>query len=265
MKNKNIKVPVAILSCFLIAFIIQGVLKLCGVLVFEKVLDWEIFKIIDRYKYLEIIYYSIFSFIAIYCLSMSMTSKSYSMKWWHYIIMILAAIGLTIIRELVAVFTRIDIIIDVCAYILVPFIVNITTNINNRLFKNDIFGIVTTLSLHIIFYLCYLGLQYWSAILNSIIPYEASWLNSSSNTLIQLEVYFGLITMMLTTNELVKYIRRNNNMFKPMNIASDKAKKEAKKAKIDNKISKLQQKSMALANEIKELEEQDAKEIKKNA
>ena len=49
MNNKdNSKVPIAILSCFLIAFILQGILKISGVFIFEKALDWEIFKIIDN-------------------------------------------------------------------------------------------------------------------------------------------------------------------------------------------------------------------------
>ena len=51
MANKNNKVPIAILSCFLIAFILQGVLKISGILVFEKALNWEIFDIIDTHKW----------------------------------------------------------------------------------------------------------------------------------------------------------------------------------------------------------------------
>ena len=83
---KNHKVPSAILSCFLIAFIIQGVLKLSGIFVFDKALDWDIFKIIDNNKFLYVVYYSILIFIVEYCLSFALTTKCYSKKWYHTVI-----------------------------------------------------------------------------------------------------------------------------------------------------------------------------------
>ena len=55
----NKKVPLAILCCFLIAFLIQGILKLSGVFIFEKVLDWDIFSIIDSNLWLNILFNSI--------------------------------------------------------------------------------------------------------------------------------------------------------------------------------------------------------------
>lgn len=75
MNNKNNKVPIAVLSCFLIAFIIQGILKLCGIFVFEKALDLDIFKLIDNNLWLQIIYYSLIVFATMYCLSFSLTSR----------------------------------------------------------------------------------------------------------------------------------------------------------------------------------------------
>lgn len=269
-QNKdNRKVPVAVLSCFLIAFILQGILKLCGVLVFEKALGWGIFNIIDRYKWLQIIYYSLFVTIVIYCLSFCMTSKPYSKKWYHYIIIVLTAVSVTTLREFVKLSIRLDILVDILAYIITPFIINITTNSDERLCKNDLFGIVTTLTLNIVFYLCHLGLQYWSAILNSIFPQHSMWLGSSSNLLIQLEVYIGLACIMLTTNELVKSIRRDNNMFEPMNIANEKAKLEAQKAHVGKKLEKSRAETTGLQERydeiVKRLEEIGKKETTQQA
>jgi hypothetical protein len=69
MEKDNKKVPIAILSCFLIAFILQGILKISGLFVFEKALNLEIFNIIDNSILFQIFYYSLLSFISIYCLS----------------------------------------------------------------------------------------------------------------------------------------------------------------------------------------------------
>lgn len=271
IKNKNSKVPVAILSCFLIAFILQGVLKLCGVLVFEKALNWDIFNIIDKYKSLQIIYYSIFSFIVIYCLSFSMTAKPYSNKWWHYLIILITSIGLILIREYVAISMQINIVLDVIAYSIVPSIINITMNRRDRLFDNNTFGVISTLTIHILLYFCYLGLGYWSNMLNSILPVNSLWHSSSRFFLIKLEVYVGLVAFMLTTNETIKYTRRYNNMDMPVDIATKKAKLEAKKARTDKKKARLDkkslalgEKSLALAKQIEEFDKKDAEQVKEN-
>ena len=80
------------------------------------------------------------------------------------------------------------------------------------------------MSIQIGIYFLYLGLSFWSNILNSILPIDTMWLLSSAMTLIELEVYFGLIIFMLSMNMLIKKIRRVNNMNMPLNIASDEAK-----------------------------------------
>lgn len=239
MTNKNNKVPIAILSCFLIAFILQGVLKLSGILVFEKALDWNIFSVIDKYKILQLILYSCFNILTVYCMAFALTSKPYSKKWYHYASIILFSVGVVAFRMFATYTQQVNILLDVLLYIVVPFAINITTDKTNRLFeKMDIFAIVTTLSINIFLYFGYLGVTYWSNILTSLIPIKTVWLTSSTNFLIRLEIYIGMITLMLSLNMLIQYFKRRINMNMPMDIATDEAKVkelEEKKAKKNSK------------------------------
>jgi hypothetical protein len=115
----------------------------------------------------------------------------------------------------------------VLLYVVVPFVINITTDKSNRLFeKIDIFSVVTTLSINIFIYFSYLGLTYWSNILTSLLPIQTVWLSSSTNFLIRIEIYIGMITYMLSMNMLIKKIKEEKNMNMPMDIASDEAKKK---------------------------------------
>ena len=98
MEKDNSKVPVAILSCFLIAFILQGILKMCGIFVFEKALNWEIFNIIDSCFWTQVVFYSFIVFIVVYCLSFTMTSRAYTDKWYHYLIIVIPVNIITYIR-----------------------------------------------------------------------------------------------------------------------------------------------------------------------
>lgn len=206
-QKNNDRVPIAILSCFLIAFIVQGILKISGVFVFEKALNWEIFKIIDENKILNIAFYSLFSFCTIYCLSFSFLTTSKNC-FWQYILILLVSCGVIILRTFVTLTYSQHILVDIIAYVVVPFFIHLTATSKNRIFKNSLFGIITTLSINIILYLAYLGLCYWSSLLNSIILIKPEWLSSSANFLIQSEVYMGLIICMLSTNCLVRYLKR---------------------------------------------------------
>lgn len=239
----NRKVPFAMLSCFLIAFILQGVLKICGVFVFDKVLDWQIFAIIDNSKILNIIFCIILMFITIYCLSFTFTTKFYSKKWYHYVFLVVSCAFIIILRlENKNIPFKTQILLDVFIYILVPLIVNFTTPKENRLFKLDITGIVSTTCLHIMLYFVYLGLTYWSGILSSCIFVEPKYYLSSANFLIKFEVYIGLVLFMLSSNLLINYIKRRAlNMMLPFDIANDEAKEKElaeAKAKKENKKKK---------------------------
>ena len=207
MANKNNKVPIAILSCFLIAFILQGVLKLSGILVFEKALDWEIFTIIDKHFPLQVVYYSIFLFISLYCLSFTLTSKPYSKKWYHYVIIIVTVITTTIVRLKIKTDYRIDILIDIAIYILIPLIINMTTEEKYRLNFKNVDNFIINLSMQIALYLCYLGLNFWSGLLTSIVALDNIMLSASANCLVQLEVYLGLVLFMLSINMIIKGIK----------------------------------------------------------
>ena len=225
MNKDNKKVPLAILSCFLIAFIIQGCLKLCGILVFEKALDWEIFNVIDNNKILQVIIYPIFVCLAIYCLSFALTTKPYSTKWFHYVLIIVFGYGSTIYRTLITDYSyRIDIIIDVVIYIVLPFIINITSSNDKKLFKSNVYGIITSLAIHIIMFCAYLGLCYWSSLLTSLLIINPVYLSSSTNFLIGIELYIGLIAFMLSMNSLTNYVKEVKNMIRPFNMASEEAK-----------------------------------------
>lgn len=211
MTEKNNKVPIAILSCFLIAFILQGVLKLSGILVFEKALDWEIFSVIGKHKSLQLIFYSCFNILTVYCMSFALTSKPYSKKWYHYIIILLFAVGVTAFRMFGKYTQQVNILLDVLLYVVIPFAINITTDKSDRLFTNvNVFAVVTTLTMNIFIYLFYLGLNYWSGLLNSILVLNPLWVSSSALFLVQIEVYIGVITFMLSVNMLIKYIKENN-------------------------------------------------------
>lgn len=207
-KNNNSRVPVAILCCFLVAFIIQGVLKLCGVFIFEKSLSWGIFNIIDNTLWLYIVYYSLIVFVTIYCLSFMLTSEPYSRKWYHYIILLIISFGITTLKTLVAFDYKIHILFDILVYIIVPLVINFTTNAKYKLLGNSMFEIITTISMQIGMYFCFLGLQYWSVALNSILPINMLYIPASASFLIKFEVYIGLVCIMLSMNMLTKKIKR---------------------------------------------------------
>ena len=226
MNKDNSRVPVAILSCFLIAFILQGVLKLSGIFIFEKALNWQIFNIIDNSKILECIYYSFIVFINVYFLSFALTSKPYSNKWYHYLILLIVSFGSTTIKNLITFTNQIYIVFDVLVYIIIPFIINLTTDKCNKILKNDIFGIIVTLALNIMMYFCYIGLGYWSNLLTSILLIEPIFLASSTFFLIRLEMYIGLVTFMLSMNVVIKEIIEMRNLNLPVDIATDEAKIE---------------------------------------
>lgn len=226
--QKNSKVPSAILICFLIAFVVQGGLKLGGVFVFEKALDWQIFTIIDNSRVLQTIYYSIIVMIIVYCLSFVFTSKPYSKKWYHYVIIVVAAVGFTTFR-LNDLDYKIEILCDICLYVIIPFVINLTTEKEDKLLEVNLFNVLLTLSIQIGLYFSYLGLTYWSSLLSSICIQNIIYLPASTNFLIQFEKYIGLIALMLSVNILIKRIKE---MIKPIDIASDEAKeKELKRIK----------------------------------
>lgn len=231
--QKNSKVPSAILICFIIAFILQGALKLGGVFIFEKALDWQIFVVIDSSRVLQAIYYSIIVAIIVYCLSFSLTSKPYSKKWYHYVIIIVASAGFTTFR-LNDLDYRIEILCDICLYIVIPFVINMTTEKQDRMLEASLFNVLLTLSIQIGLYFCYLGLTYWSSLLSSICIQNIIYLPASTNFLIQFEKYIGLIAFMLAVNNLVK---RTKKMIKPIDIASDEA-KEKELERVKNKDAK---------------------------
>ena len=233
------RVPIAILCCFTIAFVLQGILKLSGIFVFEKVLNWDIFRIIDENLWLTIIYYSIIVFTTIYCFSFTFSRNLYSKHWWHYVIIYIVSFGTITIEYLadIVMDTRLSIVFDVLFYIVTPLIVYFTTPSKDRLFNNHtVTNVVFIIVAQVLLYFLYLGLNFWSGVLNSIIPVTQYYVPASAMLLIQLEVYIGLISLMLSINIFIN--KGGYNMFRPVNIASDKAKEEElkkQKEKRDNK------------------------------
>lgn len=241
----NKRVPFAILCCFTLAFALQGVLKLCGVFIFEKALNWEIFQIIDHSKVLSIIYFSIFVFVTLYCLSFTLTDKPYSTKWYHYLILTGAAVGSMTLKFCAnAMLTNVvvDILFDLALYVGIPLLIYFTTPKQSRLFqKHTLRSVLLVVTLQILLYFLYLGLNYWSMILNSIIPATQYLVSASSALLQQIEVYIGLGSLMLTMNMLIQKFIKEGSMVEPINIASDEAKANElakRKAKKANKHGK---------------------------
>ena len=225
MKN-NKKVPIAVLSCFLIAFILQGVLKICGVFIFEKALEWDVFNIIDEVLWLNILFNSFINIIAVYCLSFSLSTKAYSKKWYHYAIILVSSVGMMTLKLLVLVPLQWQFLCDIFLYVIVPMIINLTSNREDTIYKNKSF--ILALSIQVLLYFCYLGLAYWSSMLNSLLPIQQEFLGSMDMFLIYFELYIGLILLMLSCNCLVYKIKSEvNNMHYPQNIASEEAKKKA--------------------------------------
>lgn len=201
MNNKdNSKVPIAILSCFLIAFILQGILKISGVFIFEKALNWEIFKIIDNIVLVRIGYYSIFCSMTTYCLTFSLTNKPYSVKIYHYFILIIGCFLITACRMLVVTPFYMEFIYDICLYILIPLSINFTTDKKYKNIKSPII----TIALQIMLYFVYLGLAYWSNLLASLLPIAQTVLPASVHFLVKFEMYIGLVTLMLSMNLFIK-------------------------------------------------------------
>lgn len=207
MNKDNSKVPIAVLSCFLIAFIVQGVLKISGVFIFEKALDWEIFQIIDKSKFLNVSYYAFITMIPIYCLSFILTNKPYSNKWYHYLLIVIVSYSITWLRLTYNLSYSMHTILDIVGYVVVPFIINLTNSNKNKLFNNDFTSVIITLSIQIAFYFCYLGLTYWSSLLTSLIVINPMFVSTSRSFLIFFEVYIGIITAMLSSNLLIKKIK----------------------------------------------------------
>lgn len=236
MEKDNSKVPVAILSCFLIAFILQGVLKLCGVFVFEKALDWEIFKLIDNNKCFSVIYYSIIMIITMHCLSYSLTTKIYSNKWYHYLIIISTAFIVTTIRSFAVLDYSIQIILDILVYVIVPLIIKFTMNQNDLIFEKDFYNQIIMVVIQISLYFCYLGLTYWSSLLTSLVIINPMWVSSSCQFLVRFEIYIGLIAFTISTNVLSINLKRRANMLLPVDIASEEAKiAELEEKKVEKK------------------------------
>ena len=224
MEKDNKKVPVAILSCFLIAFVLQGILKLCGVFVFENALTWDIFRIIDSSKILTIVFQWIINIIAVYCLSFALTSRAYSNKWYHYVIIALVSLPIIILRTTTVATLWLEYLYDIILYIGVPIVINSTTDKKYKLFEDkDITSIVITVSIQILLYFCYLGLTYWSSMLSSVIIESQTTVIASASFLIFFELYIGLALLMMSLNNLINKIKEIIVMIRPQNIASDEA------------------------------------------
>ena len=242
----NRKVPVALLSCFSIAFIVQGILKMCGVFVFEKFLGWQIFEIIDSSEVTMIIFYSICMFITMYCLSFTFTRHAYSKQWYHYLILFVFSFGVMTIKFLTNTATSIettiiiDILYDLLVYVGVPLLIHFTMPKKDRLFqKYNVTRVVFMVMLQIMLYFLYLGLNFWSDLLNSTIPATQHFFYASSTFLIQLEVYIGLFALMFSMNAFIQnFIKGEDEMNKPLNIASDKAREEELKRVKERKETK---------------------------
>ena len=208
MNKDNSKVPSAILSCFLIAFILQGILKLSGVFIFEKALNWDIFRIIDNNRVLEIIYYTIINAFAVYCLSFAFSRKTYSNKWYHYILVIGIAGITTSLKYLLPYKVELQFVYDILSYIIVPTIISLTLDKKYRVFdKINLNAVIITLTIQIVLYFCYLGLCYWSLMLNSLIISTQVTLYSSTHFLVFFEMYIGLYMILLSTSILIDKIK----------------------------------------------------------
>jgi hypothetical protein len=94
-------------------------------------------------------------------------------------------------------------------YIAIPIIVNFTTfEKYKNICKNNITTSVSIIAVQIMLYCCYLGLCYWSGLLNSLLPVMQSVLYTSTHFLVFFEMYIGLILTMLSLNHFVRILNK---------------------------------------------------------
>ena len=144
----------------------------------------------------------------------------------HYILILLVCYLNTYIKLNYNITFVIHILFDILLYIILPIIINITTDRKYRFLDKSLFGVIFTITIQIALYFCYLGLCYWSNLLNSLLPQIPVLLSASTNFLIQLELYIGVIMIMLSLNLFINKYKGDKNMNIPMNIASDEAKEK---------------------------------------
>ena len=128
-------------------------------------------------------------FTITYCLSFSLTSRPYSNKWYHYVILAISSIGITVLRLLVPLSYVVQIVIDLFIYIIIPIIINLTSDNECRLLNKNIFNIILIITIQCGLYFCYLGLTYWSCLLNSMLITTPLFTTASRQFLVGLEVY----------------------------------------------------------------------------
>ena len=238
----NKKVPITILSCFLIFFVLQGMLKISGVFIFEKALCWEIFEVIDNSIILQVIYYTLLNSITTYCLSFALTTRPYSNKWYHYVIIILNSALVINCRMFIQTPFFMEFVYDIFLFVFTPTIIYLTTSTQYKSINNPI----VILSMNILLYFTHLGLCYWSNLLSSLLPITQVALNASSHFLIRFESYIGLILLMITMN---LYIKKENNMNWPLDISTKLAKKKAQRKKLAKNLETLDKEIAELENE----------------
>ena len=187
-----------------------------------------------------------------YCLSFSLTSRPYSKKWFHYVILTISSIGITILRLLVSLSYIVQIVIDLFIYIVVPIVINLTSSNEDRLLKKNVFNVVLTITIQCGLYFCYLGLTYWSCLLNSMLITTPLFVTASRQFLVRLEVYLGLFAFMLGMNLTIKNLKGDKRLL-PVDIATDVAKNKSKLKRLEKMLSKEDIKREVLINKIDEI------------
>lgn len=196
--QKN-KIAVATLACFLVAFVAAYALKILGIFIFEKALDWQIFKIIDENRFLLIAFYTVLTFGIMYCLTFAPSGKLYSKIWWHYVILAATSIGTVLGRLYFVPVPQAHFIYDIIAYIGIPIIFNIF------IFKtiDKMVAIVTSIFL----YFCFAGMTDWSNMLNELLDIYITNPPASTYMLIYTEVLIGLGLILLSGNYAINYLK----------------------------------------------------------
>jgi|GEM_PF-5130821 len=196
------KVATAFLVCFLTAFTSLYLLKIIGVpIVNEAVLNSGFFRFIDERKWLLVIYFCVLNLIGAYCLCFAMNDKPYSKVWWHYLVIVVPTILVTLGRIYLMPISQMDIVYDIILYIILPIFFAFFINKNNHNIKNKVILLLFTL----ILYFYFIGTTWWSAILNGYIYCENAPPAISSTFLIFLEVYIGLGLLVAAMNYFIKY------------------------------------------------------------
>lgn len=237
------KVAMSVFCCFLVAFVTLYAIKIFGVFLFGDLIAWSIWETIDSIKWLSIIYYCFWSILCTYLFVFTLNDKPYSKTWWHYIFIVIIPILCVLGRTYFIPFTQMEFLYDIIQFILTPLLFWF---ILQKGYKENILYKFAIIILNIIMYFYYLGVKYYSRTVNQLTTLAFTQTTASAHFLINMEIYFGIMLLMILSNLTINYIKESGKMEKPLDIADLTAKQMLWVERNEKKEVKLRTKADAI-------------------